>query len=462
MNGFLRIGMMALLVLTSGSLSMGAEGDSEKNRIKPYAENPHYWQYKGKPVLLLGGSVEDNLFQIPDLVPHLELLASVGGNYVRNTMSSRDPGNVQPFAKVEGKYDLERLNPEYWRRFETFLAETAKRDIIVQIEVWATFDYYRELWAGGPFNPRNNVNYTVEASRLPVEVNSHPVRAQNDFFRSVPGAKDLKVVRKHQERFVSEILAHSLRYDHVLYCMDNETAVGPEWGAYWATFIRQSAAKQGKQVEVTEMWDPWDIRHPKHQATIDHPETYTFIDVSQNNHQKGQAHYDNPQWLRARIKDHPRPINSIKIYGADGGRFGNSRDGIERFWRNIFGGLAAVRFHRPDSGIGLSEKAQRMIRSARTVTDAFDLFACEPRNDLLSDRQPNEAYCLANASGECVVYFPAEGQVAVKPIKQAGGWQARWFNIDAGAWSAARTVAGQTVALQTPGKGQWAAVVKPQ
>ena len=57
---------------------------SNKDRIKPYADNPHYWQYKGKPVLLLGGSKDDNLFQIPDLKEHLDMLASVGGNYIRN------------------------------------------------------------------------------------------------------------------------------------------------------------------------------------------------------------------------------------------------------------------------------------------------------------------------------------------------------------------------------------------
>ena len=29
-------------------------------RICPYSANPRYWQYKGKPALLLGGSVEDD------------------------------------------------------------------------------------------------------------------------------------------------------------------------------------------------------------------------------------------------------------------------------------------------------------------------------------------------------------------------------------------------------------------
>ena len=39
----------------------------DRSRIQPYSGAPFYWQYRGKPVLLVGGSVEDNLYQIPDL-----------------------------------------------------------------------------------------------------------------------------------------------------------------------------------------------------------------------------------------------------------------------------------------------------------------------------------------------------------------------------------------------------------
>ncbi len=54
-------------------------------RIRPYEANPFYRQYKDEPVLLLGGSWQDNLFNHPvGLEEHLDLLKSVGGNYVRN------------------------------------------------------------------------------------------------------------------------------------------------------------------------------------------------------------------------------------------------------------------------------------------------------------------------------------------------------------------------------------------
>src|SRR5690554_1212964 len=54
---------------------------------QPYAENPYYLQYESKPVLLLGGTDQDNLFNHPQslepdgLESHLDLLVSVGGNY---------------------------------------------------------------------------------------------------------------------------------------------------------------------------------------------------------------------------------------------------------------------------------------------------------------------------------------------------------------------------------------------
>ena len=66
-----------------------AEPIAEQDRIRPSESNRFYWQYKGKNVLLLGGSVDDNLFQLPDLEEHVDAIKSVGGNYIRNTMSDR-------------------------------------------------------------------------------------------------------------------------------------------------------------------------------------------------------------------------------------------------------------------------------------------------------------------------------------------------------------------------------------
>ena len=86
---------------------MGRADDAD--RIRPYEANPRNWQYEGRPVLLLGGTDDDNLFQWErnKLTAQLDLLVSAGGNYVRNTMSDRDEGNVYAFGRVADRYDLD-------------------------------------------------------------------------------------------------------------------------------------------------------------------------------------------------------------------------------------------------------------------------------------------------------------------------------------------------------------------
>lgn len=111
---------------------------NNKTRIQPSRANPGYWQYRGKPTLLLGGSVEDNLYQVPvteaeawksprvgdgidhdpaeaNLTCQLDTLESIGGNFVRCTMSSRDIGDAWPFEQdaETGLFDLRKPAPEH-------------------------------------------------------------------------------------------------------------------------------------------------------------------------------------------------------------------------------------------------------------------------------------------------------------------------------------------------------------
>ncbi|MBI3898488.1 MAG: hypothetical protein HY308_09360 [Gammaproteobacteria bacterium] len=460
------------------------------DRIQPYPKNPRYWQYQGKPVVLIGGSKQHNLFQIPDLEAHLQLLASVGGNYIRNSMSSREDGNVQPFAKLaNGRYDLERWNPEYWRRFEQLLKVTQQLGIIVQIEVWDRFDYSRQQWDVQPFNPKNNVNYTYAQSGFAQAYPDHPGDDKQPFFFTTPKQRHNTVVLRYQQRLVDEMLRRSLRYPNVIYCMDNETSADEAWGAYWADHIHQRAQEAGVRAFATEMWDDWNLQGPHHRYTLDHPEHYDFVELSQNNHQNGDSHWNNFHWARDYIAATPRPINNVKTYGADNdqnttihyrfkrwllrliGRaptmntssdYGTTQDGTERWWRHLIGGAAAVRFHRPTAGIGLNDDAQHHIRSARLFLNEFDMTRSTPdaKYALLSDRSNNEAYATQIEGEAYAVYFPDGGDVklAVSPTQT---FHVKWLEISTSRWTDGADVNGSSaVRLNVPGDGQWLALVK--
>lgn len=471
----MKVQHVLVLLLSAAAANLWPVARGEEPKLCPWKENPWYWSYEGKPVLLLGGSDDDNLFQWPekDLVAQLDRLAECGGNVIRNTMSDRkDKGfEAYPFAQGEdGKYDLNEWNNEYWNRFERMLRETAGRKIFVQIEVWDRFDYSdnggKENWQIHPYNPKNNKNYSYEESGFAERYPDHAGRNKQPFFFTTPRQRNNQVVLPYQQRFVTKMLEHTLRYDNVLYCIDNETSGEEEWGRYWATFIKERARKQGKRVMVTEMWDEWDLTGKTHRRTFDHPELYDFVDVSQNNHNKGEKHWNNFLHVRRYLEPEPRPMNTTKTYGADGNKFGHTdQDGIERVWRHLLGGAASMRFHRPDSGLGLNDKAVATIRAARKLESKIPLWSVEPAMDLLTEREENEAYVAARRSKAYAIYFPARNNSSVRlNLSDAeGAYEVHWIDVDSGKWGETKgIVGGKKEKLSPPGKGNWAAAIVPK
>ncbi len=473
---------MRLVLLLAGLVTLactpepaidGSREDPNAARIQPWAENPKYWQIDGEPVLLLGGTKDDSLFQIPDLEEHLDLLASVGGNYIRNTMSDRiDKGfEVHAFYRLDnGKYDLDRWNDEYWRRFENLIRFTAERGIVVQIEVWDRFDHAREHWEADPFRPSNNINYTGEETGFAEEYKRHPSSDDQPFFHTVPGMdryeERFKRIRHYQERFVEKMLSYTLDEKHVLYCMNNETSTPPEWGRYWMEFIRGKAADAGVKVYATDMFDDgWKAEESEKikQALAD-PETYPFVDISQvNSRNFGQRHWERVMWLHRMVAAQPRPLNNVKIYGDGETAWGSGlpKDGVERFWRHLIAGSATARFHRDGAGTGLQPVSQAAIRSARAVESLVKFWDVEPSMDLLGDREENEAYLAASPGEQYVLYFTDGGQVSLDLGVASGDLRLRWVDVGTGDWKGDPSVltGGQAVAVEAPGPGGWVAVL---
>jgi len=456
--------------------------DKNANRIQPYAKNPHYWQYKGKPVMLLGGSKTDHLFLLEDLKSHLDEIQAVGANYVRNTMSQREGKELKPHKLLpDGKFDLDQWNQDYWQRFQNMLKWTAERDIIVQIEVWDRFDVSTIYWETSPWNPGNNVNYTYEQTGFAPKYPQHASRDLQPFFYSIKGMprynKKLDLVRKYQEAFVTKMLSYSLDYGNVLYCMDNETSSPAAWGQYWIDFIKAKAAKKGVIVCTTDMFDDaFMAEKADHTALIfKDPAHYMFADISQvNSRNFDQTHWDRLQWLLRHVDAHPRPSNHTKIYGSGYYSFGTGgpEDGVERFWRNIIGGSASARFHRPDAGNGLNDFAKGSIKAARVLESRMKFWDITPQMSLLSDRASNEAYLAAQPGKYYALYFTDGGSVGLDLSGAKGQFDITWISVSQGITT--RTCAtcgyhkmektiqgGHVVKLSAPYKGGWvAALVK--
>ena len=443
--------------------------------IQPYSQNAHYWQYKGEPTLLAGGSKDDNLFQIPDLRAHLDSLAAIGGNYIRNTMSSRvDKGwEVYRFQQLPGgAYDLDQWNAEYWHRFENLLRLCYERDIIVQIEIWDRFDYSRDHWLTCPWNPANNINYSFAETGFAAKYPKHPSRDVQPFFHSIPDMKHYStqydVFRIYQEKFVAKLLSISLDFPNVLYCMDNETSTSPKWGQYWMRFILKKAAARGVPVYTTDMFDDfWRGEDSENvRMVFEHPEIYPFVDISQvNSRNFDQDHWDRLRWLHEQAMDFPRPLNNTKIYGGAESSFGSgtNNDGVERFWRHIIGGSAGVRHHRPPTGCGLNAKAQACIKALRKMETLVPMWRVQAHMELLSERESDEAYLAADPGKFYVLYFTDGGDVGLDLSGGNSAFLLHWINIANGEWGAQSEISGGAVeAISAPNSGGWLAVIKKQ
>jgi hypothetical protein len=410
------------------------EAPAVESPIQPSDEHPFYWEYEGEPVVLIGGSDDDNLFQWTGdrLTGHLDSLAAVGGNYVRNTMSDRDEDDVYAFAEVEeGVYDLDQWNEEYWDRLAFFLQETSERGIIVQLTLWDHFDFHE----GHPWHPESNVNYGTDV-----------VSDEGDFFGgSVLQENEELLV--YQRRFVDKILSISLRYGNVLYNINNEGSQPRAWDHYWASYLQKQAAEQGREMFVTTM--KFDPSSSVRRAMTDR-DVYAYAEISQNNQDsrgaRGPAHYSNVLTWRQKLEADPMPMNNVKIYGSGAGEnnsAGTGKEATARLWKNVFAGAASARFHRPEGGwgIGLNDHARAHLEAMSMLLEEFDVFDASPHPDLLSSSAglPSasmEAYCLAEIGAAYAVYFP-EGRYTIEldPWVYADSVRVRWLDIEEGTWS---------------------------
>ena len=483
--------------------------------IRPFEENPAYWQYNGRPVFLFGGSDRDNIFQWAGdgsrLEDHLDLLKSCGGNYIRCTMSSREYTREgyrwdllpYPFTKKEGLYDLDRWNQVYWDKLETFLVETSERGIMVQLELWDRWNEFGQSgvknpangygWFYSPFNPDNNINYDWGDSPLLKEGRT---AFYNEFHYAAVRGDSLLL--HYQHAFVRKIMDVVMDngFDHVIFQVDNESGIGAEDlepDPYWAGFIREYGLNKNPKHPVYVCTsrrfhfpsphltrDFQDPENPEIRVPIGNP-AFNFCDISQNNGNSGQQHYDNFLWYRELVHGTGiRPINNVKCYhfnwctGCDfhEGRYSPSdEEAIAKFWRNVFAGAASVRFHRETpyragglrDGFGLTPEGQHYITGMNMFLDSVRIFSMVPDNSLLSHRQSNEAYCLAEAGIQYAVFFTGEGDRTVTlHTGSTGPGSVCWLDLAGNGWTQSSSIdISPHLQLEVPGDGAlWVALIK--
>lgn len=209
--------------------------------LKHYAHNPRYFEYRGKPFMLIGsaehyGAVINRNF---DYRRYLDTLAKHGLNQTRafsgtywelpnefgiedNTLAPAEADVICPWVKNDaGLYDLTQFNDAYFARLKDYAALAREKGVMIEFVLFC-FWYNDALWRNSPMHPTRNAQgagpidkeqvYTLESALLP-----------------------------HMETFVRKVVHELNAFDNIYYEITNEPYSRHDHTDYraWQTHIAQ-------------------------------------------------------------------------------------------------------------------------------------------------------------------------------------------------------------------------------
>jgi len=197
--------------------------------ISLLTENPHYFQYQKRPLILVGssehyGAVVNKGF---DFKKYLETISKEGLNYVRvyggsyiekvgdfsiqrNTLAPTPANLVLPWKRSDStgyilggnKFDLNTWDDNYFARLKDFLAFAKEKNVIVEFTLFSS--YYGSGWKQSPLNHTNNINKTDNIPNVLVNT------------------LDNGNIIKDQEKYVRKIVKELNSFDNLYFEIQNE------------------------------------------------------------------------------------------------------------------------------------------------------------------------------------------------------------------------------------------------
>lgn len=232
--------MFAKRALFVATLALAVISSARAEPIRTHPENPRYFLLQGKPAFLMTsgehyGAVLNRGF---DYGPYFDELQKRGFNLTRtfsgtylevhgsfqiqdNTLAPPLDQYQSPWARRNGKYDLDQFDPAYFERLKSFLEEADRRGIVVELVLFCTL-YGDDLWAINPMNARNNTNGVGDCPREEVYTLKHPE------------------LLKRQLAFVDRVARELNDFDNLYYEICNEPyfhGVSLDWQARVAAAI---------------------------------------------------------------------------------------------------------------------------------------------------------------------------------------------------------------------------------
>lgn len=206
----------------------GGTSDVYQGPVRLLPENPHYLEFKGRPIVLVTsaehyGALLNRAF---DYGKYLETLAADGMNYTRvfagtyaeipgesfgiqnNTLAPQPDDFLTPWSYTlddqnNRLYDLDKWNEAYFDRLHALMEKSAEKNIVVEFTLFTSI-YRDEHWDISPENPKNNRNINETITRHQAHI---PDNGQ---------------LMQYQEKLVRKLVNELNRYDNFFFEIQNE------------------------------------------------------------------------------------------------------------------------------------------------------------------------------------------------------------------------------------------------
>ena len=407
--------------------------------ISLHPENPHYFQWKGQPVVLItSGEHYGALLNLDfDYKAYFKELESHGLNQTRtfsgvyrespksfkiknNTLAPKPGRYICPWARSDqpgyknggNKFDLTKWDPRYFRRLKDYLREAERRGVVVELVLFCTF-YNDTLWGLSPMNAVNNVNGVgKDVPRTEVCTLKHP---------------DLVKV---QERVTRKIVRELKNFDNVYYEVCNEP--------YFAG--------------VTEEWQDRIIK-----TIVETEKDFEHKHLIAKNIANGSKKIKDPNPAVSIFNFHyAAPPKTVyinygldKVIGDDETGFDGSKDVTYRKegWNFLLAGGALYSnldysftpdhedgSATPDAPGGGGESLRRQLGILKDFMHRFDFVNMRPDNAVIKGDLPKSvnARALANEGREYAVYIDGGSRVKLGLALPKGDYRAKWISTKTG------------------------------
>lgn len=439
----------------------------EKPPISLHPDNPHYFQYQGKPSVLITsaehyGAVINLDF---DYATYLNTLAADNLNLTRiftgpyvepagafkiekNTLAPLPGKFICPWARSEtpgyanggNKFDLKKWDEAYFTRLHDFMKEAGEKNVIVELTLFCPF-YGDHQWQLSPMNAINNVNGGGPQDRTHVY--------------TLDKSGELLGI---QETLVRKIVEELKEYPNLIYEICNEPYFGGvtmEWQHHIAGVIRESE-KDFKNKHLISQ----NIANGSEKITDPHPAVSVF-----------NFHYATPPVAVA------HNYHLDKVIGDNETGFKGNADSTYRKegWAFIFAGGALYNnldysftaehengtFEYPSTQPGGGSAALRkQLAVLREFIESFDFLKMKPDTTVLEDRRRFTAgEVLAEPGKQYGVYLFGKGPHELRLSIPAGTYSVTFVDpLTGDSHDGGSMTSGGTLALTTPSFEQDVAV----